>query len=154
MIRKQKENVIQKKEDYEKDILRFEVALRNQHLNYNKRTYDMSKNISTYLNSSLYKIYMKNNLEIFLYKGDYYTIYKAKKIITNSNIKGNYKEETIEFIKYISKYGVTKAKSKYSTYRFKKYLSILDELNINPILIPKNLKGVPTYIKNPFNICA
>lgn len=141
-------------EDYEKDVLRFEVAIRNQHLNYNKRAHKMDKSINIYLNNSLCKTYMKNSLEVFLYKGDYYTIYKAKKIIVGSNIKERYKEEVIEFIKYISNYGVTKAQQQYSKYKCKKYLNILSELNINPILIPKNLKGSSTYIKNPFNLSA
>lgn len=140
--------------DYEKDVLRFEVAIRNQHLNYNKRVYKMDKSINTYLKNSLCKTYMKNNLEVFLYKGDYHTIYKAKKIIIGSNIKESYKEEVIEFIKYISNNGVTKAQEQYSKYMCKKYLNILSQLNINPILIPKNLKGASTYIKNPFNLSA
>lgn len=144
----------EKVEDYEENILRFEVAVRNQHLNYNKRTYNIEKSINQYLNDSLFKIYMKKNLETFLYKGDYYTIYKAKKIIKSSNIKENDKDEVIEMIKYISKFGVTKTKEKFSKYKFKKYINILDELNINPILIPKNLEGAPKYIKNPFQIGA
>lgn len=74
----------------------------------------MDKSINTYLNNSLCKTYMKNNLEVFLYKGDYHTIYKAKKIIIDSNIKESYKEEVIEFIKYISNNGVTKAQEQYS----------------------------------------
>lgn len=139
---------------YEKDILRFEVALRNQHLNYNRRAHNMSKDINTYLNDDICKIYMKKNLEVFLFRGDYHTIYKAKKIINSSELNVNEKEALIEFIKDISNNGATKAKSKYSKYKFKKYISILDELNINPILIPKNLEGAPSFIKNPFNLSA
>ena len=146
-----------KKEDvcgYEKDILRFEVSLCNSHLNYNKRIYNMDKCLDVYLQESLYVNYLKNHLEIFIHSGDYYTIYGARKKINSSNIKESDKEKLIEFLKYISKHGITKTTQKYSKYSFKKYKSYLNELEINPILIPKNLKEAPTYIKNPFNICA
>ena len=140
--------------DYEKDMLRFEVSLCNSHLNYNKRMYNMEKNIETYLHAELYKAYFKRHLEIFIQSGDYYTIYKARKKINNSNIKESDKEKLVEFLKYISKNGATKATKKYSDYYIKKYKRYLEELEINPILIPKNMKEAPTYIKNPFNLCA
>lgn len=149
--RKAKKEII---EDYEKDILRFEVAVRNQHLNYNKRTYNIPKNINSYLKSDICKSYMEKNLGVFLFKGDYYTIYKAKKIINNSLLKKSEKEAVIEFIKCISKNGVTNTQGKFTKYKFKKYIAILEELNINPILIPKNLEGAPSFIKNPFELCA
>ncbi|MGL4991299.1 MAG: phage/plasmid replication domain-containing protein [Sarcina sp.] len=139
---------------YEKNILRFEVSLCNSHLNYNKRIYKMDKCLDVYLKESLYVSYLKNHLEIFIHSGDYYTIYGVRKKINSSNIKESEKEKLIEFLKYISQNGVTKTTQKYSKYSFKKYKSYLNELGINPILIPKNLKKSPTYIKNPFNICA
>lgn len=149
--RKAKKEII---EDYEKNILRFEVALRNQHLNYNKRTYNIPKNINAYLKSDICKNYMEKSLGIFLFKGDYYTIYKAKKIINNSLLKKSEKEAVIEFIKCISKNGVTNTQGRFTKYKFKKYIAILEELNINPILIPKNLEGAPSFIENPFKLCA
>lgn len=139
---------------YEKDILRFEVSLCNSHLNYNKRINKMDKCLDVYLQESLYIRYLKNHLEIFIHSGDYYTIYGARKKINSSNIKESDKEKLVEFLKYISKNGITKTTQQYSKYSFKKYKSYLYDLEINPILIPKNLKEAPTYIKNPFNICA
>lgn len=39
---------------------------------------------------------------------------------------------------------------KYSKYKFRQAIALLKDLNINPILIPKNLKA-PSIIQNPFN---
>lgn len=139
---------------YEKNVLRFEVSLCNSHLNYNKRIYNMDKSLDVYLQESLYINYLKNHLEIFIHSGDYHTIYGARKKINSSNIKESDKEKLIEFLKCISQNGITKTTQKYSKYSFKKYKTYLEELKINPILIPKNLKGASSYIKNPFNICA
>ncbi|WP_061313226.1 hypothetical protein [Clostridium botulinum] len=150
----ERKNCREKIEDYEESILRFEVALRNQHLNYNKRKYGVKKDISNYLNNNLFANYMKNSLEVFLYNGDYYTIYGARKIISRSNLNDKVKDEIIEFLKYISKNWITGAKKKYSNYKFKKYINELEKLNINPILIPKNLKGIKAYVENPFKLCS
>ena len=153
---KERERIVKNKEimAYEKNILRFEISLNNDHLNYNKRRYNLNKDISLYLSESMYIIYFKRHLEVFTYSGDYYNIYNARKMINSSKINEKDKNELIEFLKYISKKGVTEAKEKYSSYYFKKYITYLKELKINPILIPKNLKGASSYIKNPFNICA
>ncbi|GFR35460.1 hypothetical protein [Thermobrachium celere] len=56
----------------------------------------------------------------------------------------------------ISKYGITKVlnlkkdnnENKYTKYKYNKAMKLLKQLNMNPILIPKNEK-VPSYIKNP-----
>lgn len=153
---KEKERIVNKKKimEYEKNVLRFEVSLNNDHLNYNKRQYNLKKDISLYLNESMYISYFKRHLEIFTYSGDYYNIYNARKKINGSNINEKEKNELIEFLKYISHKGVSEAKERYSNYYFKKYKTYLEELKINPILIPKNLKGASSHIKNPFNICA
>ena len=69
-----------------------------------------------------------------------------------------------EFLIDVSENGITGAKEisiesdkqKYTPYKFKKAVSILEELNINPILIPKSREYFHnerhSYIKNPFNL--
>ena len=141
-------NKNEKIQEYEKDVLRFEVALKNRHLNYKKRKFSMEKELKAYLNEKSFNSYIEEHLGKILYKGDYHTIYHANKIISESLLKEKDKQEILEFIKFISKSGVTKCKEKYSKYKFNKYIGLLEMLNINPILIPKN-RCTSTYIKNP-----
>lgn len=147
------------KEEFEKNILRFEVRLQNRHINYLKRTYGLEKVLQNYLTERFWEKYMVENLGCFLYFGNYYKIYMAEKIINNSNIKDRDKHFIREFLVDVSIRGVTGAKNminenqqnKYTKYTFNKAMKILVELNINPILIPKNLKGIPSFLENPLN---
>ena len=149
---------------YEENMLRFEVKVLNNHLNYNKNRYNISKTLKNYFKEDMKNNYMIKNIQNIVYKGDYYNIYGADKIINNSNLKDNDKKLLRDFLKDVSKLGITGAKFKkkednmlkYTTYKYKKAIKLLEELNINPILIPKNLKCPNgksySYIKNPFNL--
>ena len=151
-------------EDYEKCVLRFEVKLLNKHLNYNKRKYNIEKDLKFYFSESLQRKYMLSNIQKIVYKGDYYNIRGADKIINKSNMKERDKKFIREFLIDVSENGITGAKEisiesdkqKYTPYKFKKAVSILEELNINPILIPKSREYFHnerhSYIKNPFNL--
>lgn len=151
-------------EDYEKNILRFEVRLLNKHLNYNKRKYNIEKDLKYYFNEELQIKYMLSNIQKIVYRGDYYNIREASKIINQSYIKEKDKEFVRGFLIDVSENGISGAKeimdednkTKYTKYKFKKAIDILEELNINPILIPKSreyLHGERNfYIKNPFDI--
>lgn len=151
-------------EDYEKNILRFEVKLLNKHLNYNKRKYNIEKELKYYFNEELQMKYMLSNIQKIVYRGDYYNIREASKIINKSDIKEKDKGFVREFLVDVSENGISGAKeimdednkTKYTKYKFKKAIDILEELNINPILIPKSreyLYGERNFhIKNPFDI--
>lgn len=149
---------------YEKNMLRFEVKVLNNHLNYNKNKYNIQKTLQNYFREDMKNNYMIKNIQKVVYKGDYYSIYRASNIIEKSNLKDREKKLVRDFLIDVSKLGITGAKSikkkdkklKYTDYKYKKAIELLEELNINPILIPKNLKA-PTgesysYIKNPFNL--
>lgn len=143
---------------YESNIIRFEVRVKNRHLNYRKAKYDTEKRLLNYLYDDEYKKYMYEQLKVFLYEGDYYKLYRAEKLINSSLLKNIDKCFIREFLTDVSKLGMTgiqnlsdnKGKFKYSVYKFRKAIDILEQLKINPILIPKNMKG-PSFIKNPFN---
>lgn len=107
---------------------------------------------------------MLSNIQKIVYKGDYYNIREVDKILNKSNIKEKDRKFLREFLIDVSENGITGAKKiikednklKYTQYKFKKAISILEELNINPILIPKNREYLHferhSYIKNPFSL--
>ncbi|EOU1743412.1 hypothetical protein LTY04_001642 [Clostridium perfringens] len=144
-------------EEYERNVLRLEIALRNKHLNYKKRN-GYKKQLKTYLNNELYKNYFNDIFDGIIYRGDFLKIYMADKIINKSELDLKNKKKVREFLIDISKHREinllfnildSDGKQKYTKYKYKKYISILNDLNINPILIPKNLKGTSKRIKNP-----
>ena len=69
----------------------------------------------------------------------------------NKLLKEKEKNQLDEFLLLVSKTGMENAKNSLSSsYYYKKYLSQLAYLNINPILIPKNRKDFPSFMANPF----
>lgn len=145
-------------ESYEENMLRFEFRVQNRHLNYKKRKRNIEKSLKNYFSEEFYIEYMNNCIPI-LYQGDYYKIFKADTIISNSSLSEADKKNIRRFLIDISQHGITgvkemldeKGKPVYSKYKFSKLKVMLEDLNINPILIPKNF-NCPSYIENPFRL--
>lgn len=144
-------------EEYEENVLRLEIALRNRHLNY-KKYIGRKKELKSYLNNLLYVKYFRDMLKNIIYTGDFMKIYKADKILLESGIKEKEKTIVREFLIDVAKHmNMDQVLSmvdkngniKYTKYKYKKIIGILEKLDINPILIPKNLKGASSIIKNP-----
>lgn len=159
MYDKEKEKEDKKKDvkEYEKNILRYEIRIKNRHLNYLKRKYGIAKELKNYFSMDIFKIYINKELLKFIFPGDHYKTYKAITVIKNSCLKDEEKKLLIDFLIDVSKYGITKTrelkcnkKLKYTEYKFKKALKLLQILDINPLLIPKNERNKSSVIENPF----
>ena len=104
-----------------------------------KSHYNLDDSLETYFSNSLYNVFMHKIIIKTIGISDYYNEYHARNIINSSNLKEKEKEELKEFIKVIN--GNNKfsdGKERYSSYKYKKFIEQLDNLNINPIVIPKN----------------
>ncbi|KGJ49148.1 hypothetical protein KD33_10960 [Clostridium sp. NCR] len=140
----------------EENVLRMEVALLNSHLNYQKRNHNISKDLSIYFNKNFYEKYMNEKLVKFIHKGNHYKIDVAEKIIQSSEIKDKDKIFLRDFLIDVSRSNLTsilklkndKGKDKYYPSKRRKALKMLEILNINPILIPRNWK-CKSCIENP-----
>ncbi|HWO74647.1 MAG TPA: phage/plasmid replication protein [Bacillus sp. (in: firmicutes)] len=152
-------------QEYEKNVLRFEVCLQNRHLNYMKRTYRLDKRLENYLTEDFWTKYMTKNICPIFFKGDFYPISLSEKIIEKSDIKESDKTKLREFMCDVSRYGFGGLKNlrkecnggkkiKYSKYITDKFIKMLEDLNINPIPIAKHdaeKLGKEKWIENPFN---
>lgn len=141
---------------YEKDVIRFELRLKNWHLNDMKRNDGKGKNrpkkLVEYFKEDLYREYMTNHLSPIIRKGDYYKITKAEKILENSHFSRKKKEKLRAFLVEISNKGIDAPKQNLSLPTYRRYLQDVESIGINPILIPKNIKEYPSYFKNPFEL--
>lgn len=155
-------------EAYEQGILRFEVRLLNRHLNYRKasRGGGLAKNLENYMTEAFWKEYMVKQISPFLHEGSFYKISMAEKIIKASGLELTVQESLREFLCDISVHGFKNIRNlekttvsgektpKYNKYWIKKHLLQLNELDINPILIPKNTDidlGSEKKIENPLS---
>ena len=138
---------------FEKDILRFEAQIKNEHLRYKNKRYEIKRSLDEYLTFNMYKEYMTKMVIGVVGKGDFYSLKEAEKVIKLSNIKDKKKKQLREFLVYISSHGgLSGAKEFYGKYRFNNNLYILEGLGINPIIIPEK-NGVRKtgieFIENP-----
>lgn len=150
-------------ESYESDVLRFEVRLLNPHLNYKKRK-NLEKTLESYMKESHWKDYMLNQLSPFFKGGSFYKIDMAEKLIANSGLGPKERGGLREFLCDVSIHGFKSIHKlektavsgekiqKYSKYLIKKRLQQLNDLDINPLLIPKHTEidlGPKRNIENP-----
>lgn len=125
--------------NYEKDVLRFEAQVKLRHIKYMKSHYNVEDSLEVYFSNALYNVFMSKIVIKAIGISDYYNEYYARKIINSSKLKNKEKEELKEFIKTINgKNKFSDGKKLYSSYKYKKFIGQLENLNINPILIPKN----------------
>lgn len=154
-------------EAYDENIIRYELRLKNKHLNSMKRKDKggkaRPKQLKTYFSNQLMKEYMNKHVVPIVHTGDYYKIYEAEKIISNSSFSRRKKESLRKFLVMISKGNIdtplkkSKEEGGISRPTYRQYLRDLESLGINPILIPKNLStknytSFPSFLKNPFRI--
>lgn len=141
-------------ESYERNVIRFEVRLKYEHLRYraSKRCNNpLPMQLAYYLKETLYYEYLHKYLLPIYPKGDYYKFTEAEKKIRASHFTLEDKNMLVTALRKISTYGLSTLKKQLTPYKYNKVLQLLNDLNINPILIPKNYPKAPKKLENPLN---
>lgn len=140
---------------YEENVVRYELRLKNSHLNGMKRKdkgKGRPKELRSYFSYQLWKEYMEKHVLPIVHRGDYYKITEAEKIIENSHFTKKKKDDLRAFLVQISNGSIDTPKKHMSKPTYRKYLRDLESIGISPILIPKNRTDFPNCLKNPFKI--
>lgn len=134
---------------WERDVLRFEVQVKINHIKY-KRRQGVDRSWSSWVNWDTRTRYLYHALTHTIYAGDYYTLDRAYTRLKKSGIQGALLNNLRNFMRLISKgRHVEKALEKTSHNTAKRYCDVLQAAGVNPIPIPRRAKI--SYIKNPFN---
>lgn len=138
--------------EYE-NILRYEVQILRPKIRYMKNYYGLIDCLENYIHSSDKARYLSEVSSPIFYKGDYYNIYHSKKIIQEHYTR-DMTSKLLELQKSISIYGVQDARQQYNytSNTFDKHIKLLEQVGVNPVLIPKNFEI--TYLHNPLHIAA
>lgn len=149
-------------EEYEKDVLRFEVRLMNAHLKNMKSGKKRAKTLEAYWKEEVYRSYMQKYVARLFGTDPFYKIYYARKMIRASSYSAKEQQKLETFLTDVSKYGVegvigyrTKLEwdyKQYSRYQMRKYSRMLAQLGINMILVPQNEVATLGKIPNPLAI--
>ena len=131
-----------------KGILRLEVQCYKPKLNYIKKKYGLDDTrIDSYMQLDICEEVIEKALFTICKKGDYYRRSVALEHINDSNYQAKTKQILTGIVNDVSKQkqSIARARCKYSdagmdSKRFNSYLHKLDDLGINPVMIPDNLK--------------
>lgn len=143
-------------ESYEKDIVRFEVHVMENHTYYmEKKSINVQRprKLGEYMKDVVYKEYFRKYMSQIYHPGDFYKIDEVRKKLKQSSLSNQNKLKLIDFLKQISSHNVdTPLKNKkMSKVTYNSRLALLSEVGINTILIPKNYPKAPSLLKNPLN---
>ena len=125
---------------------RIEVQTKKASMRKNLLNYGIKRNLKNYWCKSAFDenflIFLKN----YYYIGDYYTLNKAREMIRKSSYSKTIQNNLCKFITSISRYGIDYARNKYNYSVFNKYISILNEIKVNPVTIDNDSEL--TYMEN------
>ncbi len=143
-------------ESYEKDIVRFEVHVMENHTYYMEKKsikFQRPRKLGEYMKDVVYKEYFRKYMSQIYHPGDFYKIDEVRKKLKHSSLSNQNKLKLIDFLKQISSHNVdTPLKNKkMSKGTYNSRLALLSEVGINTILIPKNYPKAPSLLKNPLN---
>ncbi len=134
------------------NLLRFEIQLLKDRIEYNFKHDGVIPTLKNYWSMADYNYYFNYCLHDIIYKGNYFNLYHAKIKINNSKKSKTVKKNLIEFITYISINGIGEAKKQFKS-SFKNYITYLNDIEVNPVLIAKNksIQYKVTSLDNIFN---
>lgn len=135
----------------ETDMCRQEVQCHSGRIKYMRREYGLARNWETWVTPEMESEYLTTAEPIFQ-AGDFYKLDDAIDIIQASDFSNCHKKRLEEMLVFIQCNTMNKLKEFASRNTNKKYLSMLKDLNVNPLTIKPNKDGI-TYIKNPFFKC-
>ena len=133
---------------YEKDVLRFEVQIKTNHLKY-KRRRGVDRSWTAWISWDTRTHYLADALGHTIYEGDYYTLDRAYTRLKHCGIQGVLLDQLRAFMRSISKgRHVEKVFETMSRNTAKRYCNILRRAGVSPIPIPRREKI--SYLQNPF----
>lgn len=130
--------------DYEQNIIRFECAVQNPALKYQKYRYKVPKSVEIYFTEEKMREYIAKAIPMYFATGHFYTLSNAIKRIESSDFSKVEKKHLCEFLTYTGKHGLDASRKRYrgqsktgryDARTYKKYILQLEELKINSILL-------------------
>lgn len=147
---------------------RFEIQCYKLKIGSIAKTNNFGRCIMNFLNEDLAREILRKSYEQTVGIGNFYTAYHAKKVIDNSDLRSDTKEKIFNLLRLMAQArSLDQGREQFvegghtikhtdivvegSAVTFNNYLNTLKELNINPVLIPKDWSrdyGI-TFLHNP-----
>ena len=129
--------------DYYEGVIRFEVRIKNNKLNSEKKRKGIEKDIVNYKDSFTADDLFNQYAEEVFFKEKFYRIDIAKKLIKNSTESNSMKNKLIDLLVSINKIGYTETENTYK-YKssFKTHIKKIRDLGINPLTFNKEWEDI------------
>lgn len=144
----------EKIEPYERDVIRYEIHVKEDHLYYMERKNEKNqrpRKIEAYVREDVFKEYFRKYMSQIYHPGDFFKIDAAREKLKSSSLSSKDKLKLIEFLKQVSSHSIDTPLKKISKGTYNSRIALLHKAGINPILIPKNHSNAPSYLSNPLN---
>lgn len=125
-------------EPYEHHILRQEVQVKREHIRQMKRTHNIPSTWDAWVTMERQADYLAKTKPLIPI-GDYYSLESARQLVDVTALKEREKVCLKEMLEVISETDMETVKSKLSLNTYKKYISKLETIGINPITIPEDM---------------
>lgn len=127
--------VTQEELDYYKNVIRFEIRIKDKKLNNLKSDLGISKELDNYKSEQVADEFFSKYAELALFREPFHCISEAKEIINKSREKPKTKEKLVDLITGINEYGYTYIQEhyKYNSNTFRNHINKLKSLGINPL---------------------
>lgn len=127
-------------EMWERGMMRFEVCIKKDHLKYKKYKKGEPRFLKDYFKEEKYIHYMNNYILNICPIGDFYSYAKLETMIAAMDLSIREKSEMKKFAKYVSKGNLDTPAKSCSDSKYRKYMKLFNEYEINPITIPSKYK--------------
>lgn len=135
--------------EYEKDVLRFEVRLKEDFLAHRKRYYGIPRSLEEYFSEKMYKEFMSQYiLETYLSQ-DFMRFSSAINVVEDSAFTNRRKKAIAAFLRTVSRGDLSSPQKSMSPSTFKNRLTDCEESRFHPITIPNYRKDLPDLLVNP-----
>lgn len=131
----------------EQDVLRLEVQLKRRRLNYKSNKLGLCRTFDDWADWT-HRAQELCAADKLFFPGDFYTIRRADTRVRNAGHSKTICGRIHDFLVCISRNGLDGAKQNHSANTVRKYIRILEALNVNPITIPQGAGY--SYLANPF----
>lgn len=141
-------------EEYEKNVLRFEARVLEDHLYYMERKCGASKRcrkLKEYMKYDLYREYFRKYMLHIYHPFSFHKLDVSRNLMKSSSLSINNKNKLIDFLKTVSSHDLDTPLKKMTKETRKRRLQTLRELGINPVPIPKNYNNAPSSLENPLD---
>lgn len=143
-------------EDWEKNMMRFEVRLLKEHLKnrqFRKKNRTPRK-LKNYFKLEFFNEYYEKYLTKAFIQGNFYSLEKAEEIINTTklvHISPMMKARLKDFLKRVSTYDLTVPKDEMSPATFRSRLKYFDAMNMHPVTIPQSKVHIASYLPDLFD---